>query len=249
MKPDPFAPKVFDDALPPKLLEALIAAVAPLPNRMHSFWTGLQSARPPLIAAVISRLQALVDIPALNSDGAGVEWWVRKAPAYHFQPWHVDKDEALFMRDKVVRPPIAATILYLSDVGGPTIFSSQTSDTDGLRLLPPRLERAWTIAPRRNRFVVGRGNAIHAVLPARAQAHQVRTSMPINWWPSPTVANDRLSTDVGSYPDLAELMAAPVPAEPRAPSPIRIQLPTIRAADLPRPVEQRWPAWKTEPTG
>ncbi|OUC97732.1 hypothetical protein [Streptosporangium minutum] len=245
MDVDPFAPRVFDDVLPPALLEVLSVAAAVLPNRTLSFWTGLDAPEPPLIATVLRHLKALVGLPQLERPDAGVEWWVRRAPAYHFQPWHVDKDEALFMRDGVVRPPAAASILYLSDAGGATIFSSQVCDQEGAALVPRRLERAWTIAPRRNRFVVARGDAVHAVLPSREHAQQVRTSMPINWWPSPMVSNARLATEAADHEALAQLTDTPVPAERSNPVPVPLR--TWYAADLPRPVEQRWPAWKAAP--
>ncbi|MEV0381668.1 hypothetical protein [Nonomuraea sp. NPDC050643] len=244
---DPFAPKVFDDALPPSLLAALISAAGEMPHRTVSFWTDLRATEPPLIAAVFSHLRALVDLPGLDADEAGVEWWVRRAPAYHFQSWHVDKDEALFMSEQVVRCPAAATILYLGDAGGPTIVSSQVCAQDGSRLVPRRLERAWTVEPHLNRFVVCRGDAAHAVLPSRDHGQRVRTSMPINWWPSPTARNARLGAEVTDHPAVVERMVREPPPEASAWSPTRVAPRRWHASELPRPIEQRWPTWSPAP--
>lgn len=240
---DAFAPRVFDNALPPELFAALVSATGLLPNRTFSFWTGLRDTEPALVAEVVEHLLPLVALPLLDPATAGVEWWVRRAPAYHFQPWHVDKDDALFMRDGVVRCPAASSILYLGDAGGPTMVSSQICGPGGNSLVPRRLERAWTVAPRANRFVVFRGDAAHAVMPSREPGHGIRTTFPVNFWPSPTVRTERNSVDVADHPELVRRMSTRVEAKTRAPRPARTPIRAWQAAELPRVVEQRWPAW------
>ncbi len=229
-------PVVLDDALPPAALTTITSVSMELPNRSRSAWLDASIGDSPLLA-IFALLQAMVEKYAGATDLCGAEWWARRSPGYHFQGWHVDKDEVLFRRSGRVKCPSIASVLYLGNPGGPTLISSQVSTADGSALIPAELERAWLVPPKLNRLVMFSGDAAHAVLPD-AGCVDVRSTVPINWWSTPIEIDDVLSyrwsgsglgNPIGGQPEPMISSAVPVSA---------IQL---AAGDFPRTIRQSWP--------
>ena len=73
--------------------------------------------------------------------------------------------------------PDLASILYLSDAGGPTVILDATP----LRRSAP--DAGIAVQPRRGRFGMFPGTLLHGVLPGRP-SRWPRVTMLVNWWRS-----------------------------------------------------------------
>jgi hypothetical protein len=110
-------------------------------------------------------------------DDALLEWWLHVRSSRDPMHAHFDRDEGAFSASHVMRTPRLSTVLYLSDEGGPTFVVDQalriTVNADGSESAatePERAERAWLIAPKRNRLLIFDGALLHGVRPAPARA-------------------------------------------------------------------------------
>lgn len=177
----------FDDALPDLLFETISAMAISLsegPNPKGTFWQYADKPARTSIAAVISRLSQLIPLSAAI---VGVEWWVRLKPVGMPMALHFDKDEALVKRTGQICHPAYSGILYLTDVGGPTVIIDQSVSKDGRRLFPPESDRGVLSQPKRNTFLAFPGHLRHGVvadlaLTQNATLGAKRGSLLMNWW-------------------------------------------------------------------
>lgn len=102
----------------------------------------------------------------------GAEWWFRATTTDTGFPFHFDRDEGI--RSSIVSPDLA-TILYLSNAGGPTVILDATPS----RIAAPKAGIA--VHPRPGRFAMFPGPLLHGVLPARP-GRWPRVTMLVNWW-------------------------------------------------------------------
>jgi hypothetical protein len=104
----------------------------------------------------------------------GAEWWFRATTTDTEFPFHFDRDEGI--RSSIVSPGLA-TILYLSNAGGPTVILDATPS----RRSAPAAGIA--VYPRAGRFGMFPGSLLHGVVPGRP-SRWPRVTMLVNWWPS-----------------------------------------------------------------
>jgi len=150
-------------------------------RRARSAWYRLDQKPRTFIEQVIGRLHTVV---RPGPQCVGAEYWMRAQPADTGFPLHFDRDEAI--RASVSSPRLAS-ILYLSDVGGPTVIldALPTSGT------PPR--RGLAVSPRRGRYVVFPGGLLHGARPGDP-SRWPRVAFFVNWWDQkPAGASERAS--------------------------------------------------------
>ena len=157
----------------------------------------------------------------------GAEWWLSLGAAKSF---HIDKDEDKYEQEGIVVTPALNSILYLSDVGAPTVILNQTSrrGIDCRKVLrclstPAIPSQLALISPKHNRRAVFWSGAVHGVstmgmrgIEGGEGAGKGRATLLINWWTKrhpihdpihrqvPTWSQARI-TEIGflSYRDLA----------------------------------------------
>mmetsp|Transcript_32553 Transcript_32553/g.92318 ORF Transcript_32553/g.92318 Transcript_32553/m.92318 type:complete len:313 (+) Transcript_32553:369-1307(+) len=134
---------------------------------------------------------------------AGAEWWVQRRPTHRNLEFHFDVDSCLLHNSSRFRCPSIASILYLSDAGGPTAILHQAAAKGylwGYRLSPGAAGRCDLIFPSRSLYAVFPGSLLHGVLPdlrhaggplggqgvptaAQAEGEDgMRTTLLVNWW-------------------------------------------------------------------
>src|SRR5262245_17802951 len=107
--------QAFDRVLRRTWLDRLRREVI-LNRREKPGWYRLDQKPRTFMEQVIGRLHAVV---RPGPQCVGAEYWMRAQPAHTGFPFHFDRDEAI--RAWVASPRLAS-ILYLSDVGGPTLI-------------------------------------------------------------------------------------------------------------------------------
>ena len=135
------------------------------------------------------------------ADMAGAEWWIQDVAhdeppkTFHtdcdMQMWScVDDDENDSARNepKVVHPDVAS-VLYLTNFGGPTaVFGQARHEMAGTNetILVPQYPREVAVAyPSRNRVLLCKGDRYHAVLhPPPNDKRGQRVTVLINCWRS-----------------------------------------------------------------
>lgn len=164
----------IDGALPAAVNRELRAAIVELEGtRGDSRTNWYELAAPPrhLFEQVIQQLRRRVPAP---DEYVGAEWWFRATSTDADFPFHFDRDEGI--RSRIVSPTVAS-ILYLSNTGGPTLILDATPS----RVAAPRAGLA--VHPRAGRFVMFPGALLHGVVPGRP-SRWPRITMLVNWWRS-----------------------------------------------------------------
>lgn len=167
----------IDHALPAQAIGDLRAEIIEAQARRPAIrdagthWYALD-ARPRLsFEHAIQHLRRLVP----GGDGyVGAEWWFRATSTDTGFPFHFDRDEGI--RSSIVSPALAS-ILYLSNAGGPTVIVDATPSR---RSAPGA---AVAVHPRPGRFGIFPGTLLHGVLPGRP-GRWPRVTMLVNWWHS-----------------------------------------------------------------
>src|SRR5262249_26739444 len=90
-----------------------------------SFWYPFSRRPVHVIEDVIRSLQAYVDLP---SSCSGAEWWLNVRPSNEGMESHFDKDESLLKRCGQIRCPERSSVLYMCDIGLPTLCTNYSLD-------------------------------------------------------------------------------------------------------------------------
>ena len=143
----------------------------PQPGDGGTYWYSLVAPARLLFEQVIQHLRRFVP---RGHEFIGAEWWLRATSTDTGFPFHFDRDEGI--RSSIVSPDLAS-ILYLSDAGGPTVILDATPS----RRSAPNAGIA--VNPRRGRFGLFPGTLLHGVLPGRP-SRWPRVTMLVNWWRS-----------------------------------------------------------------
>ena len=167
----------IDDAVPAQVLGDLRAQIIgsqarrPRPGDGGTYWYSLHAPARLLFEQVIHHLRSFV--PG-GHELVGAEWWLRATSTDTGFPFHFDRDEGI--RSSIVSPALAS-ILYLSNAGGPTVILDATPSR---RSAP---SAGMAVYPRLGRFAMFPGTLLHGVLPARP-GRWPRVTMLVNWWRS-----------------------------------------------------------------
>jgi hypothetical protein len=191
-----------DDAVPPAWVRRLRQQVVRCHARPGTLWYPLDSPPRTFFEQVIGHLRTLMELPA---SCCGAEYWMRAQPANSGLWFHFDRDEAI--RTSIVCPSISS-ILYLSDVGGPTLVVDLRPDS---RAQP---KHGAGMLPRRGRYATFPGALLHGVQRS-SPSRWPRIAFFVNWWShQPKHALERLPAPI--------LRGSPV-------------VPSLKAADTVRP--------------
>ncbi len=156
-----------DNAVPAHVIGPLRTQIINAERDGKTHWYGLDAPARLGFEQVIQHLRRFVP------DGfVGAEWWFRATATDTEFPFHFDRDEGI--RRRVVSPDLA-TILYLSNAGGPTVILGATPS----RATAPSAGVA--IHPRPGRFGMFPGALLHGVLPGRP-SRWPRVTLLVNWW-------------------------------------------------------------------
>eukprot|EP00439_Symbiodinium_sp_Y106_P039584 s4991_g4.t2 len=187
------AVRLWDAALPEELFGLVRESVDDLcvwrtksPAKMNTFWLD-RSSEPRTAAEVAGR--ALLGL--LGQDDhqqyRGIEWWCRNQAAQMGAHFHYDTAisgcEGAVASSESLRPTLSS-VLYLGDVGGPTMILNQVASSQA-KLFPPMPDRGWTVATRRNRWLVFPGNLFHGAVSFganEAQPTAPRFVILFNFW-------------------------------------------------------------------
>ncbi len=156
-----------DNAVPVHVIGPLRSQIISAERDGKTHWYGFDAPARLLFEQVIQHLRRFVP-----EDFVGAEWWFRATTPDTEFPFHFDRDEAI--RRSIVSPDLA-TILYLSNAGGPTVIldakpSRRTAPTAGV-----------AIHPQAGRFGMFPGTLLHGVLPGRP-SRWPRVTLLVNWW-------------------------------------------------------------------
>ncbi len=167
----------IDHAVPPQVIGELRAQIIesharpPGPGDAGTHWYSLDAPPRLLFEQVIQHLRSLVP---RGDEFIGAEWWFRATTTDTGFPFHFDRDEGI--RSSIVSPDLAS-ILYLSNAGGPTVIVDATPSR---RSAP---NAAIAVHPRPGRLGMFPGTLLHGVLPGRP-GRWPRVTMLVNWWRS-----------------------------------------------------------------
>ncbi len=167
----------IDNAVPAQVIAQLRAQIIkfqarrPEPGDGGTHWYSLEVPHRLLFEQVIQHLRRFVP---RGHEFIGAEWWLRATTTDTGFPFHFDRDEGI--RSSIVSPDLAS-ILYLSNAGGPTVILDATPS----RSAAPSAGIA--VHPRPGRFGMFPGALLHGVLPTRP-GRWPRVTMLVNWWRS-----------------------------------------------------------------
>jgi hypothetical protein len=167
----------IDKAVPAQVIGEVRAQIIEVQARRPKIgdggtsWYALDAPARLLFEQVIQHLRSFVP---RGHEFVGAEWWLRATPTDTGFPFHFDRDEAI--RSSIVSPSLA-TILYLSNAGGPTVILDATPSR---RAAP---HAAVAVYPRPGRFGMFPGTLLHGVVPGRP-GRWPRVTMLVNWWRS-----------------------------------------------------------------
>ena len=167
----------IDNVVPAPVIGALRAQIIefqarrPEPGDGGTHWYALDAPVRLLFEQVIQHLRRYVP---RGPEFIGAEWWLRATTTDTGFPFHFDRDEGI--RSSIVSPDLA-TILYLSNAGGPTVILDATPS----RTSAPTAGIA--VYPRPGRFGMFPGTLLHGVLPGPS-GRWPRVTMLVNWWRS-----------------------------------------------------------------
>ena len=190
-----FGVAVYDDAIPHAWTTRLRRQLRhPSPTLT---WSSLNVAPRNFFEQVIHYMHR---ITKLGTDCEGAEYWGRIQPANTGFNFHFDRDEAVKHR---VVSPLLSSILYLSDVGGPTLI------LDGSPTTKHAPKRGLGVFPRPGRFAIFPGEFSHGVQPGES-SRWPRIAFFINWWAHRPKACLEPSEELGIIsPLLGRVPAAP----------------------------------------
>lgn len=119
-------------------------------------------------------IHSLYPLAQPGPECVGAEYWARIQPANTGFAFHFDRDEAV--RSEVVSPQLSS-ILYLSEVGGPTLITGARPKSREMS------EQVVGVFPKPARFALFPGDLLHGVQPGEP-SRWPRVAFFINWWAS-----------------------------------------------------------------
>lgn len=186
-------PRVFDQVFDSELLDLLRRSVDDLctwrtksPRKLCTFWLP-RNVRPKTAAEVAGRLllQLLGEDP---EDYEGIEWWCRNQCARMGAHFHYDTAISGCVSEGTavalhLQRPSWSSVLYLGDIGGPTMVLDQVA-ADGCDVpsVPPR---AYLCTSAANRWLAFPGELKHGAVSfglKEPQPNQPRNVILYNYW-------------------------------------------------------------------
>lgn len=136
-----------------------------------------------ILKKYIMKHPELLPADANVDDIVGAEYWVQIVSGSEGINFHYDKDESVASNKGIMLYPLVSSILYLTDIGAPTLIFNQTS-IDGNFESPEIPDNGYLSYPKENRYTIFRGNLQHGVLASAAKGSSsgVRKTLLINWW-------------------------------------------------------------------
>ena len=182
--------QVWDNVFGPELLQALQKSVddfavwrAKSPQRLLGFWlpTGAEPRTAPEVAG--RKLQGL-----LGRRDLDIEWWCRTQVPSLGAHFHYDTHPFLNEAHGHLRPEFSS-VLFLSDVGGPTVVLNQQAHKSGH--MPPVPQHGSAVASRSNRWFAFPGTLRHGAVALTKSSEEVgsgarRAVILYNFWPRNT---------------------------------------------------------------
>src|SRR5581483_674963 len=176
--------RVIDGALPAALVRRARAAIARIGSerlRQSYFTTFWLAKGAPAAHALEEAVTALWRL-ARSRGCAGAEWWIGRAYTTRIPvEFHFDQD----VKGRRLRHPRISSVFFFNAVrGGQLAVTDQTPGRGEAK----RLE---TVAPKRNRYAMFRGNLMHGVLDARGctpgprlpgPPGRMRITLVVNYW-------------------------------------------------------------------
>jgi hypothetical protein len=119
-----------------------------------------------------------------TSSLGGAEYWIQRSSDVRY---HYDKDEGAASEEQYMRMPILASVLYLADVGAPTLILNRTTSRSGNAAIPIIPQNGFISYPVSNRLLMFAGTLGHAVPAALSRHHPAgaepsRLTLLVNWW-------------------------------------------------------------------
>ena len=182
--------QVWDNVFGPELLLALQKSAddfavwrAKSPQRLLGFWlpTSAEARTAPEVAG--RKLQEL-----LGRKDLDIEWWCRTQVPSLGAHFHYDTHPFLNEAHGNLRPEFSS-VLFLSDVGGPTVVLNQQAQGCGHR--PPVPHNGSAVASRTNRWFAFPGTLRHGAVALTNSAEEMhgggrRSVILYNFWPRNT---------------------------------------------------------------
>ncbi|MEO8702065.1 MAG: hypothetical protein ABI867_18625 [Kofleriaceae bacterium] len=160
----------IDNSVPAQVIGELRAQIIESTcSDAGTHWYSLDAPARLLFEQVIQQLRSFVP---RGHEFVGAEWWFRATTTDTGFPFHFDRDEGI--RGSIVSPDLAS-ILYLSNAGGPTVILDATPSR---RTAP---SAGVAVYPRPGRFGMFPGSLLHGVLPG-PPGRWPRVTMLVNWW-------------------------------------------------------------------
>ena len=169
------------------------------------------------------------------TEAVGCEFWTQRRAIDSSLHLHWDVDEELGRLQHELACPLASVILYLGDIGGPTLILDQAPDqAQPAQPQPGRAQSGgWLLWPHPGQIAAFRGNLLHAVLGLPPQAPEqtnqgCRMTVIFNYW--------------GKRPvDLPPLPAVLIPPLPQIETDQEVELPVHRTKTWSALEVARWP--------
>jgi hypothetical protein len=121
---------------------------------MSSLATKLTSKKPQYFVEEV--IQLLKEVANLGDDWIGAEWWIQNRGLNKPLFFHFDADQTLSnQQNPCWKFPDIASILYITETGGPTLILNQRmaippNETDQENLIPPRPYKGYLVYPKEN---------------------------------------------------------------------------------------------------
>jgi hypothetical protein len=102
-------------------------------NKRSTYWTARSKIYKPAHAIddAIKNLLQLLKNEMLTSGTtdrvAGAEWWVQIRKEKEDISFHYDKDESVASNQMIMKFPLASTVTYITETGGPTLVLNMTT--------------------------------------------------------------------------------------------------------------------------
>ena len=197
---------VITNVLPTELFDELVKEVRSMPEAQRvygatSFYVPVHNhtSRNKLEYLILNHLAPLVigSAETMAHDWKGIEWWIQHRDLNDSKEFHLDtaisycRDAGYESLDRCPFYPAVGTVLYLDEVGGPTVVLDQVMSACGLS--PPIPESITVVHPERNKMLLFRGDLLHGVLNSNAAAEK-RLTLLVNYW-----KGDIYAGGVGTY--------------------------------------------------